>query len=156
MISVKTNKVINIYPDFNLIYLELKKIPELNITLEELKLQNKILQGILYRGINNGAWGVDKLYDTIKEEYLFLNKDKINIDWHFQCLFLHQRLKGEFDLREAKYGTKRITKITKLEDKFCTEFTEGIKINKIKFNKIKTANSDNLVSCLDYFWKIEQ
>lgn len=154
----------HIYPDFGKIFLEIKKIKEFSFSNDKIVLQNKKLQGILYREINKPKWNADSLLELLREEYLFLNNiDFLKLDWFFQCLFLYQRLKGDFDRRESNYMAKRSMKIIKLQDLLYKEFETGIKINKVKFKRTYSNMQENgessrekyNVDCLDFSWEID-
>jgi hypothetical protein len=152
-------KYIEVHPNFIKAHDLLKNIKQFKLTSEEFCKQGKIFQNALYKGINVAGWSPEGLTNTFLEEYFSLNNNQIGIDWYFQCFFMWQRLKGEFDKREKRGGGIRSSKIRELEKMIYEIFSTGVKKNKIKFIRSdespKLKIPDVAIQCHDFFWWIK-
>lgn len=147
-----------IYPDYKKAHELLIKNINYEKSLDEFTRQGRVLQGLLYKEVSKGGWSVEKIVNSFFEEYMFLNNNKIYIDWYFQCFFIWQRLKGEFDKRQARSGAIRTAKVYKLEETIYEMFLNGIKEYKVKFirsdEKPKLKIPSDAVQCHNFFWWI--
>lgn len=150
---------IEINPDFKKAHELLKKNSNYKLSVDEFVRQGRIFQGLLYRGVNESGWGVDKITHSFLEEYLFLNNNEIHVDWYFQCFFIWQRLKGEFDKRAARSGAVRTLKVRRLEGVIYEIFQKGMNEYKVKFirsdEKPKLKIPSNAIKCHDFYWWIK-
>lgn len=147
---------IEIYPNFKQAHELLKNNKNYKLSSEELGRQGKIFQGLLYKGVNSAGWTPEKLIKDFMAEYMALNNDEINIDWYFQCFFIWQRLKGEFDRRAVRDGAIRTNKVRKFEEMIYNVFQEGIKKYKTKFIRSdenpKLKVPSNAIQCHNFYW----
>lgn len=154
-----SHKYLEIYPNFQLAHELLKKIKSYKLNSDELCKQGKLFQGLLYTGISGGPWSPEKLINSFRDEYLKLNDNKINIDWYFQCFFLWQRLKGEFDRREKRGGAIRSNKVKLFQEMIYEIFQDGVTKYKIKFVRSdiypKIKIPVNAILCHDFYWWIK-
>ncbi len=150
---------LEIYPNFKLAHELLKKINSYKLNSDDLCNQGKKFQQLLYSGINSGTWNPEKLINTFKEEYMMLNDNQLNIDWYFQCFFIWQRLKGEFDKKEERAGSIRTNKVKQFEEMIYMEFQDGIKKYKIKFVRSdenpKLKIPSDAIQCHNFYWWIK-
>ena len=153
-----SRRLAEIHPNFKQAHELLKENNNYNLSSEELSKQGKIFQGLLYSGVNTAGWNPEKLMNSFMEEYLALNNNKLNVDWYFQCFFIWQRLKGEFDRREQRDSAIRTNKVKLFEDMIYKVFQEGIKKFKIKFvrsdEKPKLKIPVNAIQCHNFYWWI--
>jgi hypothetical protein len=150
---------VEIYPNFKQAHELLNKTNEYNLSSEELCKQGKMFQGLLYKGVNTLSWKPEKLIASFIKEYKSVNNNELNIDWYFQCFFIWQRLKGEFDRRAERSGSVRTNKVRLFEEMIYSVFQDGIKKYKIKFirsdenPKLKIPN--NAIQCHNFYWWIK-
>lgn len=147
-----------IYPDYMKAHELLADSCNYQQSLDEFVKQGRHLQKLLYSETNKAGWNVEGIIDMFINEYLFLNNGELNIDWYFQCFFIWQRLKGEYDKRQARTGAIRTAKIHRLEDEIYKVFIKGIEESKVKF--MRSDEVPNLpiptfaVRCHDFYWWI--
>lgn len=154
-----TRSFADIHPDFRKAHELLKDNKNYNLTSDELYSQGKKLQGLLHSGVNAAGWKPEKLINSFMQEYMSLNDNKVSVDWYFQCFFIWQRLKGEFDRRAETSGAVRSSKIRELEGMIYDLFQDGIKKYKIKFIRSdknpKLKIPSNAIECHNFYWWIK-